>query len=262
MGFILPYIWFFILGTALGSFFNVLADRLPEGRDVVFERSVCSECGTVLKWYDLIPVVSFITLGGKCRYCKTRLSPWYFVSEIIVGLLYTFSFYLYSETADLPALFGHLVLWSLLYIVAEMDYKSGYIMDIFPIIIAVSGLIFGLLSHRKITDILLAGAVGAAVFGLIYILCRLILKREGLGLGDVFLIGGAGLWLSSWKEVIITCFLSAYVALVFIIIKALKKDKIGLKTEMPLGPSICIAVFIMNVWGGEVLAFISKIILG
>ena len=260
MDLILPCIWFFILGTALGSFYNVLVDRLPEGRDFVFERSVCSDCGTKLKWYDLIPIFSFLFIGGKCRYCGAKLSAWYLVSEITVGLLGVYAFLRYASVGSVSALIGSMILWSLLFIVAVMDWKTGMIMDVFPLIIAVTGVVFGLIDGRGIFDILLGGVVGGACFGLLYLAAKLILRREGLGLGDVFLLGGIGFWMP-WQMSIITAFLTAYVSLAFILIKALKEKKIGMKTEFPLGPSICIAAFIMNICGERILEFITGIIL-
>lgn len=257
---VLPGIWFFLLGAAMGSFFNVLADRLPEGRDCISERSACSSCGTQLRWYDLIPIFSFLIVKGKCRYCGAKLSAWYLVSEITVGLLYTAAFLRYSASADLVTLFADIVLWSLLFIVAVMDWKTGMIMDIFPILIAAAGIVVSLIRQRSILSILLGGGAGAALFGILYLLAKLILKREGLGLGDVFLLGAVGFWLPA-VQVIITSFLTAYVALVFILIKAVQMKKIGLKTEFPLGPSICIAALIMCIFGERISRFITGILL-
>ncbi len=260
MDLILPAVWFFILGTAMGSFYNVLADRLPEGRDVVSSRSCCPDCGTPLKWYDLIPVVSFIAVRGRCRYCGAKLSFWYVGSEVTVGALFAFSFFLYAESGNLLTLIGSLLLWSLLFIVAVIDFKTGMIMDVFPILIALTGVIVGFLSSRSILEILLGGAVGAAAFGALYLLSKLILKREGIGLGDVFLLSAIGFWLP-WRQVVVTAFLTAYVSLVFIIVKVFKEKKIEIEAEFPLGPSIAIAAFVMSVSGEKVVSLIERIIM-
>ncbi len=255
----LPCLWFFMLGSAMGSFFNVLADRLPEGRDVVFLRSSCSCCGTVLKWYDLIPVVSYIALGGKCRYCKEKLSPWYMISEAAAGLLYALAFCCFSKTASAVLLFKLLFLWSILFIVAVMDLKTGMIMDLFPLLLAVSGFVTGLFEKRPVFEILAGAFTGAAFFGILYLLARLVLKREGLGVGDIFLLAGIGFFFP-WRQMIILAFMTAYIALIFILILMLCRKKIGLKTEFPLGPSICTAAFIMSLSGDRITGFISGLL--
>lgn len=260
MSVVLTCIWFFLLGTAMGSFFNVIIDRLPEGRDIVFARSACGDCGTELVWTDLIPVFSYVILGGKCRYCGAKLSPWYLISELTVGALYAFSFFLYSLDGNAVMLFGNLLLWSLLFIVAVMDQKTGMIMDLFPVLIALISIAAGLLAGRPIGEILLGGAVGAACFGLLYLAAKLIFRREGLGLGDVFLLASVGFRLP-WTQVIITAFLTAYVALLFILFRAIKERGVGMKTEIPLGPSICISAFLMSFCGDTVADFLSGILI-
>ena len=257
---ILPCIWFFLLGTAMGSFYDLLIDRLPEGKDVIFVRSACGDCGTRLRWNDLIPVVSFLRLRGKCRYCGAKLSAWYLMSELLVGALFSFAFFRYSRTADAAVLLGDLFLWSLLFIVAVMDQKTGMIMDVFPLLIALCGIGFGLWEGRGILPILLGGAVGLACYGSLYLIARLLLKREGLGFGDVLLLGALGCFFP-WQQVILLAFLSAYVSLIFIAVKAVREKKLGGKTEFPLGPSVCIAAFIMRCWGGELARLITGWIL-
>ena len=260
MSTVLPALWFFLLGACMGSFFNVLADRLPEGRDVIFARSCCGSCGTTLRALDLVPIFSFLFLGGKCRYCKAKLSPWYFLSELLVGGLYLLAFLLFAQNGLTAVLIGRLLLWSLLFIVAVTDYKTGYIMDLFSVLIGIGGIVLGLVTGRNLWQILTGIATGAACFGGLYLICKLILKREGLGLGDVFLLAGIGAWLP-WEQMIICAFLTAYVALIFIGIMALRKKKVALGTELPLGPSICIAAFILSIWGDAIAGWISRLIL-
>ncbi len=260
MDLLLPSLWFFLLGTAFGSFYNVLIDRLPEGKDVIRVRSACAACGTALRWYDLVPVFSFAFLGGRCRYCGEKLSPWYLISELTVGGLFLLAFLRYASSAAALTLAGDLFLWSLLFVVAVMDWQTGMIMDVFSLLIALGGIAFGLLSGRPVLSVLLGGLVGAVCYGLLYFGCRLLLKREGLGAGDVLLLGAAGFWLP-WTQVIVTAFLTAYVSLFFILILALREKKIGMKTAFPLGPSICIAVFLMRLSGDRVMGFLSGLLL-
>ncbi len=259
MTLILPSLWFFLLGAAMGSFYNVLIDRLPEGRDVIRVRSSCSSCGTKLKIWDLIPIFSFLFLGGRCRYCKAKLSPWYLISELTVGTLFVGAFHLFAQNGNVLSLIAFLVLWSLLFIVAVMDWETGMIMDLFSLLIAVSGLVFSLLARRSIWQILLGAAAGFALYGLVYVIARWVFKREGLGFGDVLLLGAIGFWLP-WDQMIVTAFLTAYVSIIFIVILAIRDKKVGMKTEMPLGPSICLATFLMNIFGERIMTFLLRIL--
>ena len=260
---ILPCIWFFLLGSAMGSFFNVLIDRLPEGRDCIVTRSTCSACGTQLRWNDMIPIFSFLFLRGRCRYCGERLSPWYWISELSVGLLYSAAFLRFSVTGSVKTLIGDLLLWSLLFIVAVMDWKTGMIMDIFSVLIAAGGIVTGLICRRGIVDILLGGVVGFLCYGILYFASKQILKREGLGLGDVFLLGAVGFWMS-WNQTLITAFLTAYVSLLFIAGLAAAKHRsdksVGWETAFPLGPSVCIAALVMRIFGERIAGFLSGIL--
>lgn len=87
------YVWFFILGTIVGSFFQLCMDRLPLGLDVIKGRSFCFRCFHPLQWKDLIPVMSFVLLKGRCRYCQRRISLRYPLFEILSGLLLVFMVY-------------------------------------------------------------------------------------------------------------------------------------------------------------------------
>ena len=82
----------FLFGITIGSFLNVCIYRIPRKEDIVLERSHCMSCGNVLKWYELIPVISFLIQGGKCRSCKTKLSPQYPLIELANGLIYIWIF--------------------------------------------------------------------------------------------------------------------------------------------------------------------------
>ena len=92
----IPYIFLFIVGIIFGSFYNVVADRLPNNESIIKPRSHCPNCNHVLKWYELIPLISFIIQRGKCRKCYYKMSIWYFLSELLTGLLFCLSYYLFG----------------------------------------------------------------------------------------------------------------------------------------------------------------------
>ena len=87
MDFIL-YILIFCIGTLFGSFFTLAVYRIPLGKDITHERSFCPNCNHRLEFLDLIPILSYICLGGKCRYCKQKIRPRYFLLEIMSGIVF------------------------------------------------------------------------------------------------------------------------------------------------------------------------------
>ena len=89
---------FFLIGAVLGSFYNVLGSRIPKGESIVKPRSHCEKCGHILKWYELIPVFSFLFLRGRCSKCKVKLSWLYPFSEVFCGILFAISYYSYGFT--------------------------------------------------------------------------------------------------------------------------------------------------------------------
>jgi prepilin signal peptidase PulO-like enzyme (type II secretory pathway) len=95
-------IYLFVLGTAVGSFLNVVSDRLPQDRSLN-GRSHCEFCKKTLRWYDLVPILSFLFIGAKCRYCKKKLSWWYFLAEIGTGLAFVSTYFVMSCSRFCPA---------------------------------------------------------------------------------------------------------------------------------------------------------------
>ena len=89
------YVIIFLYGIVIGSFLNVLIYRLPLKENIATESSHCMSCGHKLQWYDLVPLVSYMMLGGKCRYCKTKISPQYPVIEAVNGAMYVIKYHLH-----------------------------------------------------------------------------------------------------------------------------------------------------------------------
>ena len=119
-------ILWFILGTILGSFYLVVATRLPKGEDVVKSRSKCDSCGKVLKWYNLIPLISFIIQGGKCSYCKKSISIDHFFVELFTGLLFLLASFCFPIGYEF---FVSLIVISLMIIIFISDFKYMVILD-------------------------------------------------------------------------------------------------------------------------------------
>src|SRR3989344_6883037 len=123
---IVIYILLFIFGLIVGSFLNMLIDRIPRGEEIVFRRSHCDKCGKALGVFDLVPIFSFISLSGKCRYCHKKISVQNPVVEIVTGLMFTLTF----NFADLPWVIFQWIILSTLITIFVIDLKEGIIPDI------------------------------------------------------------------------------------------------------------------------------------
>ncbi|MCL2634570.1 MAG: prepilin peptidase [Oscillospiraceae bacterium] len=180
----------FVFGTAIGSFLNVVILRTPLKQQFTKGRSHCMSCDHVLGWYDLFPVLSWVSLRGKCRYCKAKISPRYALVEMLTGLSFAGAFFVLDIT---PELAFSLILFPVLICLSFFDLDTGEIEYWCPITIASLGIIALVLSF---TDILptvwyhhLIGAVIVSIpFAVLAILGM-------MGGGDVQLMAGAGLLL-------------------------------------------------------------------
>lgn len=184
------------LGFIVGSFLNVLVDRLPKDESVVIGRSHCDKCKKTLAWYDLIPLFSFISLKGKCRYCNTRLSLYYPTIELTTGILFVLVFLFVSKESSVYQVLSIMYIWELLYylfitssfiVIFFTDLKYGIIPDKVLFTAILVSFIYILLNTYYLMPIL--SAVGACLF---FLFLFLITKGKGMGFGDVkfaFLMG-------------------------------------------------------------------------
>lgn len=248
---------FFCAGTAMGSFYNVLIDRLPNDQNVVNTRSECTYCHTTLKWYDLIPILSFLMLKGKCRYCGKKLSYQYMFSELAVGGLFLLAFLLQGVFVDYAWTIEILALWSMLFVTSMMDYKYGIIIDQLLLPFVLIGIAAQWFQGVQIFQVLLGALAGFAFYSLIYLIARLVYKKEGFGMGDVLLLTAIGSFLGP-EQTLITGFLAFYCCLIFILILWIRQKKLGRQIELPFGPSICIAAFIVSLYGNQILLFLKN----
>ena len=192
-------ILFFLFGATIGSFLNVLIYRIPKKEEFVKTRSHCMKCGYQLEWYDLIPIFSWIFLGGKCRKCKTKLSIQYPLIEALNGAFYLATFLLFDLSITTLLYCG---LISSLIALSVIDFRTYEIPVGFNVFILVLGTI------RVVTDY---HSWPEYIIGLISVSVPLLLifyatKGRGIGGGDVKLMGAAGLLLG-WKLIVLAFFL-------------------------------------------------------
>ncbi len=231
---------FGILGAVFGSFFNVIIYRLPRERLSINipKRSFCPHCGHELSWKDNIPVISYILLKGKCRYCKKTISPRYPVVEslTIISFVTNSIFFPFYQSLALCLISSGLI------IISFIDIERMIIPDTGLIISGIGAAIFSYL-RKDWPGILIQAAI---VFGLmiVFYLFANYFKKDSFGFGDVELLGILALSLG-FIGILFTIMLSSIIALItFVIVKAMKSEKIKLDYRIPFGPFIALAGYL------------------
>lgn len=240
---------FVILGLLFGSFANLLIYRLPERKPWAWDRSRCKECQRVIPWYDNIPVLSWFLLRGKCRQCKAPYSFRYVAVEALTALLFGLCYWYYGwswTTLELVVFCWMLVVCSFI------DFDHMILPDEFTL----SGIVIGLLAsvlnpERSFADALIGVMIGGGFLWFMAYVYYLLTQKEGLGGGDIKLLGWIGAVLG-WKAVPFVITVSALIGSVVGIALALKSRQ-GLKTAIPFGPYLALAAVIYS-FGGQTLA--------
>jgi leader peptidase (prepilin peptidase)/N-methyltransferase len=239
---------FGILGTAFGSFLNVVIDRLPAGKSLAYPPSSCDACQRRLSWPDLFPVFSYLILRGRCRHCRAKIPQRVFWVELGTGLLVAFLFWHFGWHWMLPVA---IVYSSVLIAIAMIDLNHQLILN--KIVYPVS--IIALIVNLFVPDIFsihnfLFGLLGAAVGFLILFLPAIII-RKGMGWGDVKMAGMIGLMVG-FPNVIVAVFggiiLGGLVAI--ILLASRKKTR---KEGIPFGPYLSLATIVTMLWGTQII---------
>lgn len=237
---ILYCIVFFIFGLVFGSFYNVVGLRVPKKGSIVSPGSHCGNCGRQLTAFDLIPVVSYLVLRGKCRTCGVKLSPIYLVTELLTGVLFAFAYWKLGFTYELAVA---LLFISMLVIINVSDIAymliPNKILLFFLPLLAVGRVLSPL---DPWWDSVLGAFVG---FGILYLIA--VVSRGGMGGGDIKLFFLIGLVLGTVNS-LVTLFLASVIGM-FVGIVVLKVRGQGRKTPVPFGPSIAMAAMIVYFYG-------------
>lgn len=229
----------FIIGAIFGSFYGVVGTRLPEERSIVKPGSHCEKCGHVLKWYENIPILSYILLGGLCKKCKEPIGSIYFLMELLSGALFALC---YKVFGICPNFFLSVIVASLVIIIFVSDSKYMIINDS-PLV--VSAILIFLIKWIDvgIVSALVSLVSGLIIFGVAYLLRLfgyLAFKQEALGGGDIKLSFLAGM-LVGVKLGIVYIVLASFLAFPYAIYITLKnKDNM-----LPFGPFLVSSLFIV-----------------
>ncbi|UCH79948.1 MAG: prepilin peptidase [Nitrospiraceae bacterium] len=253
------YIIFFIFGSLIGSFLNVCIYRVPEGRSIVTPSSRCSSCGSPIRFYDNIPVLSFIFLGGKCRDCKTKLSFQYPLVEFLNAALYVFALDTFG-LGSISVLSTYLVFISTLIVIFFIDLEH----QIIPNSITYPGMPIAVLLGSTIlpdpfsrTDLLgftssITGFIaGGGSYYLIAVMGKAIFKKDAMGGGDIKMMAMVG-GLLGWKSIILTTFLGSLLGSVIGISLIMMKGR-EWGSKIPFGPYLAIGALISLFRGEEIL---------
>lgn len=247
---ILLYIIIFLYGIVIGSFLNVLIYRLPKKENISTTRSHCMDCGHKLSWYDLVPLLSWLMLRGKCRYCKKKISVQYPLIESLNGFGYVLIFAV-KGFSWLSILFC--LAYSTFIVISVIDFRTFEIPQALNIFIFVLG-VLRLLVYREGCMEYIAGFFAVSGFMLLLLIIgRLIAGVDAFGGGDIKLMAAAGL-LIGVKEIILAfiigCILGAVIHSVRMRVSA---KELSEERMLAFGPYLCGGLLIAMLFGSEMI---------
>lgn len=277
----------FALGACVASFLNVVIWRVPRGESIVRPPSHCPTCGAAIRWYQNIPILSWLALRGKCANCRAPISPRYILVELLGGCLFLAAFvHLFARIPAVAfsqeSVLTLLVWWiwiSLMIVGSMIDFDH----KLLPDFVTVGGMILGVLFHAVqslllflsrpahsfappfdqstirsfdysiISTSLLGLVFGFGLLWLIRFLGSKAFKREAMGLGDVFLMGAVGALFGPVAVLVTLILSSVFGSVVGLSMVALSKTKFGRFVEIPYGPYICLGCLAWMFFGPELV---------
>ena len=259
----------FGLGACIASFLNVVIWRVPRGESIVRPPSHCPKCNAAIKWYQNIPILSWLALRGRCANCKAPISPRYILIEAMGGVLFLVAFLMYGRSGELAfAALNTTVAWiwiSLMIVGSMIDFDH----KLLPDFVTVGGMILGVVSGVGSSWMLFLRAEHVWWFSAVYSLVGLVFgfgllwlirffgskafKREAMGMGDVFLMGAVGALFGPVAVLVTLILSSVFGSVVGVSMVALSKTKFGKFVEIPYGPYICLGCLCWMFWGYELV---------
>lgn len=258
---------YFSFGLVFGSFANVVIWRFPRGESLSHPGSRCPACETPIRWYDNIPVVSWLVLRGRCRECAASISPRYPVVEVLSGLLWLSSFLLYG--LSLRSAFA-VVFFYLLLILSAIDLDTYRLPNALVGITALTGLAgvgVGMLTGQAVVPLTgdgspllnaLGGSIASAGLALaIALLYSAARNKQGFGMGDVKLLAAIGLFLGFYGVLVL--FVASVVGALFGIMVSTRSAE-GLAAKIPLGPFLAFAALLVAAWGPQMWSWYAGLV--
>ena len=247
---ILFYIMLFLFGIVIGSFLNVCIYRIPKKENIVKIRSHCMECNYQLKWYDLVPLFSYLCLGGRCRKCKAKLSVQYPLVELLNGLLYVLVVAVNGLTIESLL---YCLMFSALVTLSVIDFRTYEIPLGINLFILTLGLVRVALDYQNFLNYLIGFL---SVSGFLYLLF-LLTKGRGIGGGDIKLMAVSGLMIG-WKCNLLALAFGCIIGSIIHVIrmKVSKEDHV-----LALGPYLSVGIMIAALWGYDLIEWYFAAIL-
>lgn len=229
----------FVFGTIFGSFYNVVGDRVADGKSIIYPPSHCPKCKHRLTPLELVPIFSYLFQGGKCKNCKCKIPLFHPLYEIFVGLLFMFSYISFGFTSDLVIAITFV---SMLAIIIVSDYYYMIIPDeiliFFGVTLALEVLLINGIDAFGIS--LLSGIISFGVMFLIKLFGDFIFKTESMGGGDIKLLFFLG-FILGWPQALLSIFLGSIIGLpISLIVLKIKNTNI-----IPFGPFLALGAIII-----------------
>ena len=244
----------FWLGACIASFLNVVIWRVPRGESIVSPPSHCPKCDAPIRWWQNIPILSWLALRGKCAKCRAPISPRYILVELLGGVLFLAAFWKFGVWAP--------VFWiwiSLMIVGSFIDFDHQLLPDFVTVGGMVLGVALGVVDSCRLQAFApVLWSLGGLAFGfgllwLVRFLGSVAFKREAMGLGDVFLMGAVGA-ICGPVAVLVTLILSSvFGSLVGVGMILLNKARLGKMVEIPYGPYICMGCLAWMFYGEELV---------
>lgn len=235
----------FILGLIIGSFLNVCIYRIPNNQSIVFPPSHCPSCGKGIKSYDLLPVISYFFLNGKCRYCFEKISVKYPLIELLTGILFILVYYYFGFTI---IYLKYTLLLSLLIVVTFIDLEHSIIPGKLMIFSGVCGIVLNIIGYKSNAELL------SYLYGFLAgggVIMAIVLLTGGMGGGDIQLMAVIGLFLGfryTLLILILSFIIGSLAGITLIILR--KKTR---KDYIPFGPWISVAALVAIFYGDPII---------
>jgi len=258
-------VFIFILGTVVGSFLNVCIHRLPRGESVIYPASHCPQCGQRLRGLELVPVIGYFLLGGKCRYCRKPISFRYPLVEFITGALLVGVALGFSPSSFPLEFFFYMIFSVFMIIVFFTDLEQQVIPDSINITGIILGLGFnfikGMFFQKGAINVFLSSLFGMLIgYVLLYLIAKfgkLWFKKEVMGEGDLYLAAFLGAYLG-WQGVLLSIFLAYLLAgAISLVLLVLGKIKMG--GYLPFGPALVAGGIITLFFGQQIITWYLKL---
>lgn len=238
------YILVLICGLIIGEIVNLLIDRLPEKDNKICKRLRCNQCGADIKWYDTIPLVSYIVLKGRCRHCEAKVSIQYPLIDIINGLGYI----LVMKVCGFNVLSAlYCLVFSILIVITVIDWRIYEIPPELNIGLGILGIIRICMDFSNLLDYLIGFCIVSGFLLLLFIATH----GRGIGGGDIKLMAAAGLFIG-WKNIILALALGSILGSIIhiVIMNVSKKDNV-----LAFGPYLSAGIFIAMLFGNQLISW-------